>query len=182
MDNKEQLTECCGSGSKNSKEKWKEIEGYNGDYLVSDKGRILSKKRGRVKYRKLTKDSYGYYVLVLTNNGKRKHLKVHRIVAETFIENPDLKKSVNHKNGIKTDNRVENLEWMSFRENMIHAYDNNLIKSIEETGVSKITMNEANQIRSILEQKMCTKKDISACYGISKSNINHIISNRIWKC
>ena len=77
----------------------------------------------------------GYHRVVLCNAGTNRRMSVHRIIAETFIMNPDSLPEVNHKNGDKTDNRAANLEWVTTSENQKHAYANNL-KNIESTKVA----------------------------------------------
>lgn len=101
---------------------WKDIEEYP-NYKVSNLGRIKH-------YERLLRphiNKYGYGVVLLYNNGKRKKYLVHRLVAFAFIPNPLNKPQINHINGIKTDNRVENLEWATFSENMLHAYRTGII-------------------------------------------------------
>jgi hypothetical protein len=106
---------------------WKDIKGYEGIYQISNAILIRSKHRFsrsspmRGNILKAKKQKNGYYHVVLCKNGKKKDFYIHRLVAEAFIPNPDKKPHVNHLNGIKTDNRIENLEWVTPSENAIHA-------------------------------------------------------------
>lgn len=115
---------------------WKDIPNYEGLYQVSNLGRIKSIGR-RVSWkfydkpcarnhneRMITPEvgKIGYYRVGLCKNGKRTRYSLHRIIAKAFIPNPDNLPTVNHKNGIKTDNRLENLEWVSYSDNNLHAW------------------------------------------------------------
>jgi hypothetical protein len=93
---------------------WKTIPGYEGYYLVSENGDVWSIRRG--KKLRPTKDKHGYLYFVLSVNGNRKTMKAHRLVALAFIENPLNKPTINHLNGIRSDNRVSNLEWATQKE------------------------------------------------------------------
>ncbi|MGL4819501.1 MAG: NUMOD4 domain-containing protein [Bacilli bacterium] len=106
-------------------ENWKEVAGFDGKYLVSNFGRIYSKKRKGL-FIKPCIDRYGYEKIVLWKNCKPHYATVHRVVALAFIEQVPGKNIVNHKNGIKTDNDVTNLEWCTSHENTIHSFEMNL--------------------------------------------------------
>jgi hypothetical protein len=121
------------------KEVWKDIVGFEGFYQVSNLGRVKSLEK-KVPYgyglrtipERILKNNInqcGYcYVVLYKDTCKRKH-KVHRLVAEAFIENPNNKKCVNHKDGNKQNNCVDNLEWVTHSENMQHASDSGLWES-----------------------------------------------------
>ena len=101
-------------------EVWMKIKGFP-FYEVSNFGNIRSTRFNKVKILKQQTDKDGYKQLNLYLNKKMYKVKVHRIVASTFISNKDNKKLVNHINGIKSDNRVVNLEWTTDSENMVHS-------------------------------------------------------------
>lgn len=107
---------------------WKDIPNYEGFYQVSNMGRVKSlervvKRRGLLpsKIKSLCFDNYGYLLVVLYKDAKGWTTTVHRLVCDAFIENADNKPCVNHKNGIKTDNSAENLEWVTWSENSLHS-------------------------------------------------------------
>lgn len=107
------------------KEIWKPIPGYEDRYLASSLGRIKSfpsRSRSNPTVLKMNLKPSGYYNVLLCKNGKAKTWRVHRLIAMAFLPNPSKLPQVNHKNGIKTDNRIENLEWSSASANMLHAY------------------------------------------------------------
>lgn len=116
------------SGSKGNcfVEIWKDIKGFEGIYQISNKGRLKSFKSdsaGRILSIKNSKG--GYLSVVLCYKGKRKSVKIHRLVAEAFVPNPHNKPEVNHIDGNKQNPCAENLEWVDRRENVLHAIAQN---------------------------------------------------------
>lgn len=107
---------------------WKEIEGYNGLYLISSHGRVMSLFANKQKIINHHKTPKGYLVIGLCNNTISKNHKVHRLVAQAFIPNPLNKPQVNHKDLNKTNNNVDNLEWVTGYENYIHAVANGAVR------------------------------------------------------
>ena len=113
------------------KEIWKDIKGYEGLYQISNTGKIKSLERYKdnhskkqlvkEKIRKQIISKTGYYTCMLTKNGNLKLFKVHRIVAEAFIPNPNNYPIINHIDGNKLNNNVSNLEWCTRSENQKHA-------------------------------------------------------------
>jgi hypothetical protein len=154
----------------------KPIEGFE-DYYVDELGNIWSTKFNKNLKIKTRKDSDGYLMITLHKDGKRYTKKVHRLIAIAFIPNPEKKKTVNHKNCIKTDNRVENLEWCTYLENMRHAFDNGLMPKKENHWNSKITLKQVNEIRNDNR----THREIALFYNISRSHVSSIKKYHYWK-
>jgi hypothetical protein len=106
---------------------WKYIPRYNNKYLISKLGPVFSsQKNGHDKLLKTRKDRAGYTTVRLSKNGKTSTFYVHRLIAQLFIPNELNKPNINHKNGKKTDNWYENLEWVTHAENIQHAFDTGL--------------------------------------------------------
>lgn len=112
-----------------NKEIWKDIDGYEGLYQISNLGNVKSlTNRSNHKEERILKlnTNSKYYLVNLCKNTKRKTLLIHRLVAKAFIDNPNNLPQINHINGNKLDNRAVNLEWCTCRANIIHSIKNGL--------------------------------------------------------
>jgi len=105
----------------NYMEIWKDVLGYEGIYKVSSIGRIKSLKFGKEKILKPVLNSKKYPMVNLLKDNPRKNFLIHRLLGVAFIPNPENKCDINHINGIKNDNRIENLEWCTRSENLYHV-------------------------------------------------------------
>jgi hypothetical protein len=158
---------------------WKNIKDYP-NYEISNLGNV--KRLDKLKSNELVKS--GYYRTTLFKNQIGKHFFIHRLVALAFIDNLENKPQVNHINGIKTDNRLKNLEWVTRSENMQHAHKNNLVNILkgEDDPKSKITNEQALKILRLKKEsngkryfglkKLCIELNINYGIGceISKGN------------
>lgn len=179
-------------------EVWKDIKGYEGIYQISIKGRVKSLERYRERkdgvlmrdkerFLKLRSDSNGYFKVDLTKGGTRKTILVHRLVANAFIPNPENKPKVNHKDGIKSNNEVTNLEWNTVSENIKHAYETALKKSTMLKGAenirSKLSEIQIQYIREnyIPKDKEFGTKALGEKFGVSQNAISKIVNFKVWK-
>ena len=118
---------------------WLPVQGYEGLYEINENGDVRSlHKRNFHQLLSQRIDRAGYLTVRLSTGGKDITCYIHRLLAKAFIENPENKPFINHKNGIKTDNRILNLEWCTQSENIKHAYETGLIKERKEKPVIDI--------------------------------------------
>ena len=171
-------------------ETWKDITGYEGLYQVSDLGRVKSLSRTiykvdgttqtfKDKIIKLCLITKGYEGTGLTKKGNRESVKVHRLVAIAFIDNPENKPQVNHIDGNKLNNCATNLEWNTNIENMKHAVESGLFKNVKgrERLRSILTENEVLEIRS----SNLSSRKLGNVYNVNKSTILSIKNRKTWK-
>lgn len=159
----------------------KSINGYEGLYTVDENGIVIAVKTGKQK--KITVFPNGYAYVHLHKCGASKCVRVHRIVAEAFLPNPYRHKQVNHINGVKTDNRVQNLEWCDQLSNIKHAMETGLFNPTGESNPSaKLTHEQVTAIRAeyIRGSKQSGTVALSKKYGVSNVMIGKIVRNENW--
>lgn len=143
----------------NTNEVWKPIEKTNGEWFVSNKGRIKSRKRGEFHILKLCRMTKGYlganFYCKTTKKGSS--LRVHRLVAEAFIPNPEGKTQVNHKDGNKENNSVENLEWCTCKENIRHGIQLGLLPQLKKQAFKGVCRETGKEV--FYETSIDAKKD-----------------------
>lgn len=162
----------------------KEIKGYEGRYSIEEDGRVWSHLTNKYLISHIKKK--GYVSVVLYDSERIEH-SVHRLVAKTYIPNPENKPHVNHKTGNKLKNHKDELEWVTPSENMKHAYKLGLIipprfsVSGEKNGKSKLTEQQVLEIRSRYENEDISLVKLSKDYPVGKSQIGDIILRKKWK-
>ena len=173
---------------------WKNIKGYEKLYQISNYGRIKSKEKyvktgikNSVKVKRKEKilknqiNKNGYNYIFLSNEGKKKHMLIHRLVAEAFIPNPENKPQVNHIDGNKSNNYVDNLEWCTASENEIHAYK--FLNKRKNNGNKGKLGKENAKAKIVLQINKYTNKILNKYYGISEAErVTGISNQQISKC
>ena len=176
-------------------EKWRDIPNYEGFYQVSNQGNVRSlnrmvKQNRRTDGKQLKKgkvlspaiDKYGYSSCALSKHNKLKSIRVHRLVAFAWLDNPNNWNEVNHKDGNKQNNNVDNLEWSTRSLNIRHAIDTGLLKynKGDKHHQSKLTNEQVEELRITYD---CAKplKYYANKYGMSISAMSKIIRNETYK-
>lgn len=158
----------------------KPIKGFENFYKITSNGRVESLRRNL--FLKPNVDRDGYHIYHLRVLGKRFVKKSHRLVAEHFIFGKSKKKNqVNHKNGIKTDNRIKNLEWCSHKDNAKHASKFGLSAYGNRLPQAKLDPSSVKKIRKIYSYGMYTYFDLAKKFDVSYQLIGLVIKNKIWR-
>ncbi len=151
---------------------WRILE-RNPNYAVSKDGRVLSIRRRKVLTPKQNWD--GYQRVQLWDRGKCEFVSIHRLIAEAFLSNPEKKPLINHKNGDKSDNRIENLEWCTQQENIAHAW---------ESGLSKTHLNRAGKpVKQLTREGALirvfpSQMEVERVLGISHVNVSYACKHK----
>ena len=160
----------------------KDVCGYEGLYKVDENGNVFSVRNNKLLKRMMFPSGYEY-VHLCNGKGKTKLFRVHRLVAETFIPNPNNLPEVNHKDGDKLNNNVKNLEWCTNLENMRHSVETGLrnIKG-ENNPSAKLTIKDVINIRKeyIPKSKEFGTVALARKYGVTNVMIGKIIRNECW--
>jgi predicted XRE-type DNA-binding protein len=168
------------------KEIWKEVQGYEGLYEISNYGIIKGIERecpynkrklgGKPKSQRSDKD--GYRIVTLCKDCIKKNFKVHRLVAINFLENKNNFPMVNHIDGDKANNHVSNLEWCNQSHNEKHAYKTGLKSHVGENhNNSKLTN---DMVRIIKNSKTLSQYELAEIFNVTQTNISHILSGKTW--
>lgn len=172
---------------------WKDIQGYEGKYQISNLGKVKSLARlvknrgngfkpiGEVILRSRI-DEDGYYRVALCRDCKYKVVGIHRLVAQYFIKNPYNKPLVCHKNGDCRDNRIENLYWGTVKDNSCDALRHGKINVGDKCNLSTLNEKQVRVIKHI--QKRSPKFNqawLGRMFGVNKETINAIFTSRNWK-
>lgn len=173
-------------------ETWKPVLGYEGSYEVSNLGRVRSLDRTRVFRDGRTRQYPGVmlagyvgthgYAAVNLASGSTRTVVVHRLVATAFVPHTEGKDWVNHIDGDKLNNRADNLEWCSPKENTAHMIGLGLAKfpKGEQMGLAKLTESDVVVIRSLAARGMMLK-DIADCFGVAPPVISNICARKAWR-
>lgn len=154
---------------------WRDVVGYEDYFSVSNLGDLKSKRTGRTLRNFIGKSGY---VTVSTKIGGRSGsavcFRIHRVVAEAFLLNPESKPEVNHINGIKHDNRLGNLEWVTRQENVDHAVSTGL--SSPSAKLSLRSLSEA-EVRSVFSMRCSgmTHREIASSLGVHHTTVGRIL-------
>lgn len=148
-------------------ESWKTIDGFNGNYKISNRGRVMSKARGKWKEMSPSHDRYGYLKISLREDGRPKTRSIHQLVATAFVGGRRDELEVNHLNGDKEDNRPTNLEWTTCPENLAHAREHGLNLGPRK----KVRVLETGQVYS-------SEKECAENLGGSISGVNGCLKGR----
>lgn len=163
---------------------WKEIKGYEGLYAISNLGRVKRLISFKCKVERFLKphiSTTGYYFVGLYKDAFGRNIKIHRLIATHFIDNPNNLPFINHKDGDKLNNSIQNLEWVTAKENCNHAKENNLHNiSGSKHFASILTEEKVLEIRKNYPLRKTNVIKFAASYGIAKPTLMDIMARKRW--
>lgn len=161
------------------KQYWKPVPNYGKDYFVNTIGQVKSMISNKIL--KQAKTPKGYMTVSLSFFGDREKLYVHRLVASAFIPNAENKPQVNHKDGNKTNNCVDNLEWVTPQENMTHAVEKGLMNQRKGPNHkrSKLTCDQVEFIIKEYRSGTYKQRELGQMFGVSRELISKVLNRGI---
>ena len=161
-------------------EQWRDVAGYEGRYQISNYGRVKSFQKNQVKILKPHLHTGGY---LQVNLGRQKRFKIHRLVAETFLDNPLHLAEVDHIHGNKMDNYFKNLKWVTLKENKRRAFKNGLYPSGEKNCRAKLTNEQVRWIRKNYKpyDKKFGQRALVKKFGISPRTLFDVVRGKTYK-
>ena len=159
--------------------KYKEIPQTNGEYLINEFGQVFSSKTNKLL--KYHKHGIGYISVCIKRDNKFRHYSIHRLLAETFLPNPESKPCVNHKNGIKSDNRLENLEWSTYSQNNKHAFDLKLNNAVVGSKRHTSTVDEETILKIRKMNETMNFSQISKELNLGYTLVRNACLKKSWK-
>lgn len=170
------------------KKEWRYLVYQGKEYVnfsVSNLGEIRNNRTSKILKPSTNKKGYFVFVVRLANEGKKSGIVAHRAVAETFIDNPFDLLQVNHKDGNKQNNKVDNLEWCNCVDNVQHAIRNRLHTfdycSGELSNLSKLNAEQVMNIRRLYKKGDYTQESLASMFNCSRKNISSIVNNKSWR-
>lgn len=163
---------------------WKDVPNYEQYFMVSDLGNVWSKRTDKILKPTINKQGYATIATIIGGkNGKYKTIRIHRMVAMAFLDNPMNKPVVNHKDGNKRNNNLNNLEWCTSSENAKHSFSIGLSKVFHGSNskLAKLNGFQVDEIRENykkLKEKHC---DIAKKYNVSTTTITNLLNYKIYK-
>lgn len=160
---------------------------YASDFLISDTGELKNIKTNHIYKLETLKSGYYSVRVSLGSSKRKKHIIIHKAVALTFIDNPNNYNVVNHIDGNKLNNSIDNLEWCTYGHNLRHSYENGLFDKSKISGENnhahRLTKTQIEEIRTLYKprSKDANSYTLGRKYGVSHTHILDIIKFNVWK-